>query len=261
MKNSYGVSIKWLAVTSFEIPCNGLTVVTDPYITECAGTDLTWEAVENCDILCLGHAHWDHVTDIPRLVKKFRPKLLCGEQTAMPLAKWLNYTPTRIYPMYPGTELDFGPVSIRAFYGRHTNLGSGYNDQVKLLASREWSQENPDSMEVQAWGSLEYRNYLFTFQNGTKLLIWGNDPTVEQKNMLAPMKPDIAILQLSKQDPVEMAEFAEAIGAKVVIPHHMDLRKTPEMYMPKVLKMQEEFLKRGPDGTFICPKNGEWMHL
>ena len=24
-----------------------------------------------------------------------------------------------------------------------------------------------------------------------------------------------------------MAEFAEAIGAKVVIPHHMDLRKTP----------------------------------
>jgi len=41
----------------------------------------------------------------------------------------------------------------------------------------------------------------------------------------------------------------------------MDLRKTPEMYMPKVLKMQEEFLKRVPDGTFICPKNGEWMHL
>ena len=46
MKNTYGVSIKWLAVTSFEIRCNDLTVVTDPYITECVGTDLTWEAVE-----------------------------------------------------------------------------------------------------------------------------------------------------------------------------------------------------------------------
>ena len=45
MGKKYGVSIKWLAVTSFEIRCNGLTVVTDPYITECVGTDLNWEAV------------------------------------------------------------------------------------------------------------------------------------------------------------------------------------------------------------------------
>ena len=116
MENLYGVSIKWLAVTSFEIRCNDLTVVSDPYITECVGTDLTWEAVENCDIICLGHAHWDHVTDIPRLVRKYQPKLLCGDQTAMPLAKWLNYTPSLIYPMYPNNELNFGDVKICALY-------------------------------------------------------------------------------------------------------------------------------------------------
>ena len=76
MKKTYGVSIKWLAVTSFEIRCNNTTVVTDPYITECVGTDLTWGAVENCDIICLGHAHWDHITDIPRLVEKFKPRCM-----------------------------------------------------------------------------------------------------------------------------------------------------------------------------------------
>jgi len=261
MERKYGIELKWLAVTSFEFRFGGTTVLSDPYITECVGTDCTWENVDGCDIMLLGHAHWDHITDIPRLVDKFHPIILCGDQTAMPMAKWLNYTPTRIYPMYPNTELDFGPVRIKALFGRHCDLGSGFNDQCKTLASREWTQENPDSMEIQEWGSMEYRNYLFTFQNGTKLLIWGNDPTIEQKNMLAPIKPGIAILQLSKQDPVEMAEFAQAIGAKTVIPHHMDLRKTPEVYMPKVLKMQEEFLKRVPDGTFICPKNGEWLYL
>ena len=57
MEKKYGVSLKWLAVTSFEMRFGNTTVVSDPYITECVGTDVTWENVENCDIICLGHAH------------------------------------------------------------------------------------------------------------------------------------------------------------------------------------------------------------
>mgnify|MGYP006358704431 CR=1 FL=1 len=53
MSNSFGVSIKRLAVTSFEIRCGNTTVVTDPYITECVGTDLTWEAVERATQMIL----------------------------------------------------------------------------------------------------------------------------------------------------------------------------------------------------------------
>ena len=104
MERKYNVDIKWLAVTSFEMRFGNTTVVTDPYITECEGTDITYEAVENCNIICVGHAHWDHITDIPRLCEKFRPLILCGDQTATPLAKWLNYTPSYIYPMYPDLE-------------------------------------------------------------------------------------------------------------------------------------------------------------
>ena len=114
MMKEYGIDLKWLAVTSFEIRCGNTTVVTDPYITECVGTDLTWEAVEGCDIICLSHAHWDHITDIPRLISKFNPIVLCGDQTAMPLAMWLDYNPSCIYPMYPDTELDFNDVKIKA---------------------------------------------------------------------------------------------------------------------------------------------------
>ena len=47
----YGVSLRWMAVTSFEIRCNDLTVVTDPYITECPYADLTWESVEQCNMI------------------------------------------------------------------------------------------------------------------------------------------------------------------------------------------------------------------
>ena len=76
MNGKFGVAIKWLAVTSFEMRFGNTTVVSDPYITECAGTDLDYTAVENCDIISLGHAHYDHITDIPRLIEKFNPKIL-----------------------------------------------------------------------------------------------------------------------------------------------------------------------------------------
>ena len=257
----YGVSIRWMAVTSFEIRCNDLTVVTDPYITECPYADLTWESVENCDIICLSHAHWDHITDIPRLMKKFDSILLCGDQTAMPMAQWLNCRPSRVYPMYPNLELDFDSVKIKALYGRHTDLKNGFNDECDMLRTRPICQEDPGIGAVQPIGSFEYRNFLLTLPNGTKILIWGNDPTVEQRNICKALQPDIAIIQRSvkPEDIVKKAEFAAAIGCKVLIPHHHDF-KAPED--PAVIAaFRDAFLRLVPDGTFIAPEHGKWMEL
>lgn len=261
MDKSYGVSLKWLAVTSFEFRFDDLTVVTDPYISECVGTDLTWEAVENCHLICLGHAHWDHVTDIPRLAEKFQPKILCGDQTAMPLAKWLNYNPSLIYPMYPDMELDFGSVKIRALYGRHTSLGRGFNDLCARLEANEYAVKDPGIASLQGLGSLEYRNFLFTLPNGTKILLWGNDPTVEQVNICKALQPDIAIIQRSAkpEDIVKKAEFAAAIGCKVLIPHHQDFVRVDDPVILETFK--EEFLRRVPDGIFITPEHGQWIHI
>lgn len=261
MERRYNIDIKWLAVTSFEMRFDGLTVVTDPYITECAGTDITYEAVEKCDLICLGHAHWDHVTDIPRLAEKFSPKILCGDQTAMPLAKWLNYDPSYIYPMYPDTELDFDSVKIRALYGRHKSMNKGFNDLCDELVLNPLCVADEGIAALQPIGSMEYRNYLFTAKNGTRILLWGNDPTAEQVNICRALKPDIAIIQKGSSDNeiAAKAEFAAKIGAKVLIPHHHDFRRVDDPYA--IEKMKEEFLSRVPDGEFVTPVHGEWIYL
>ena len=257
MTTNYGIDIKWLAVSSFEIRFGNRTVVTDPYITECVGTDITYEAVENCDIICLGHSHWDHITDIPRLCEKFSPRVLCGDQTALPMAKWLNYDPTFIYPMYPDTELDFGDVKIRALYGRHKSLGKGFNDLCARLEDHELCKADPGIAALQPIGSLEYRNYLFTASNGTKILFWGNDVTIEQINLCKALKPDIAIIQRGSS--AERAEFAKEIGCKVLIPHHHDFKQADDSSIIETFRA--EFLRRVPDGIFLAPEHGKWMDL
>ena len=155
MKKDYGIDIKWLAVTSFEMRFGQTTVVSDPYVTECAGPDIDWTAIENCDIITLSHSHWDHITDIPRLVEKYHPRILCGDMTAMPLAAWLNYTPSHIYPMYPDCELNFGDVKIKALYGRHTNLGRGWNDLLARLGENELCKQDSGIAALQTPGSME----------------------------------------------------------------------------------------------------------
>lgn len=261
MGTHFGVSIKWLAVTCFEIRAEGVSVVTDPFVTDCESTDLNWEAIENCDIICLSHPHFDHITDIPPLLEKFHPLLLCGDQTAMPMVNWLGYNPSRTYPMYPNMELDFDTIKIRALYGRHTDQKKGYHELVESLGKYRICAEDPVINAMQGLGSMEYRNFFFTLPNGTKILLWGNDPTPEQTNLCKALQPDIAIIQRSS-DPAgiqKKAEFAAAIGCKVLIPHHMDF---PAVSPPETIEaFKEAFLRLVPDGIFINPAHGAWIDL
>lgn len=262
MSRKYNIDIKWLAVTSFEFRCGGTTVVSDPFITECAHSPLTWEDVENCNIICLSHSHWDHITDIPRLIPKFHPIILCGDQTAMPLVQWLNAPASTIYPMYPDMELDFGDVKIKALYGRHTKTSDkGFNDVCRDLATRDLCIADPGINALQPIGSMEYRNFLLTLPNGTKVLLWGNDPTPEQLAICKALQPDIGIIQRST-DPEKAAQkgaFAAAIGCKVLIPHHHDfkVKDDPAIFEP----MKKAFLENMPEGEFILPEHGSWICL
>ena len=81
--------------------------------------------------------------------------------------------------------------------------------------------------------------------------------------MLKGIQPDIAILQYTKQarDPDAMARFARDIGCRILIPHHMDLKKKPKEYMPEVEVFKNAFLAIAPEAQFLCPVNGQWIEL
>ena len=257
----YNIRLKWLTITCFEMQFGNTTVVSDPCIGASSCNDLTYENIEHCDIITLSHTHWDHVTDLPALMDKFPVPVLVGSLSALPTLRWLDCNPTRVYPMDANVELDFGDVKIQALFGRHCSPGKTAKQLPAYFAQNPNCAADPAMLQMQVLGSLEYRNFLFTTKDGVKVLLWGNEVIESQKNMLRELRPDICILQLSKQTPEEVAELAAVSGCKVLIPHHMDLSKTREQYLPRVEQLREEFLKRVPDGLFICPENNRWIDL
>lgn len=258
----YNIQLKWLTITCFELHFGHTAVVSDPCIGENSGNDLTWQDIEACDILTLTHCHWDHITDLPRLMEKFPAPLLAPAQSAYPLLRWLDCNPSRIYPMESNLELDFGEVRVRALFGTHTTPQYQSVTELETAFLRHPCLRGDRAMfEMQALGSMEYRNYLYTTADGVRLLLWGNDVSTVQKNLVNSLHPDICILQLTAQDPLDVARLAADAGARVLIPHHMDLFKTREEYLPQVERCREEFLRLVPDGQFIEPRNNQWIEL
>ncbi len=261
MDRKYGVDIKWLAVTCFELKFGNTTIVSDPYVTECTGTNLDYTSIENCDIITLTHAHYDHVTDIPRLSKKFNPIIICGDMTAMPLIKWVNCLASKIYPCCPNLELNFGDVKIKSLFGRHTLQDVCYKEMTERIEKAEVCVNDKLLAELQGVGSIEYRNYIFTTSNGVKVLIWGNDATIDQLNILKAEKPDIALMQRTtkKENHEKLAKFIKEIGCKVVIPHHQDFIGVED---PEIVNGLKSAVKEiAPEVEFITPVHGEWIRL
>jgi len=257
------VKIKWLSVASFEIEYDGHHLVTDPFFTDSPNSPCTIDDVEGCEIITLSHFHFDHTPDIPALVEKYNPSILCGPLSALPLAEWGNINPSTIYPMDANLELNFGWVKIKAIFGVHMNQELNYRDLMQNLSEYDYMKAHPEQMPYQKYGSIEYRNYLFTFANGEKILIWGNDCNEVQKNIVLENKQDCAIMQATKQllDPRKYARFMCEAGVKKVILHHMDLVWTRDEWLPMVEKLAEELRKVGPDIELIVPEYNQYIEI
>lgn len=256
------IRIKWLSCASFEIDIDGKAIVTDPFITHNPGSPCTQADVERCDLMTLSHGHYDHITDFPALAERFPDApILCGPLTAMPLVKWADLNPMCVYPMESNLEIDLDWVKAKALFGHHNNFNMKFSEATEKVNSRQICKDIPGMEELNEIGSLEYRNFLFTAPDGRKILIWGSMPSVDQYNMLKGIHADIAILQRNTKNPEKLAKFAEATGAKVIIPHHMDLRTTREEYLPVLERSKAEYLRLVPDGQFIIPEHNEWYEF
>ena len=256
----FGIRLKWLGCACFEMDFDGLHVVSDPWITVNEKNDLTWEDVEKCNYITLTHAHHDHITDIPVLMEKFPAYLMCGDGVAMSLMKWANVNPMRMYPMSPNLELDMDKVKIKALYGRHGPLKGNAEERIANFENHKFHGQNELTKELGLWGDFEYRNFLYTTPNGTKMLLWGNKiARPDQRNMLIAEQPDIGIIQVTGTNKAEeMAAACKDMGLKVVIVHHIDY---PGDYMRQTNALKDALAEIAPEIQFIIPEYNKWIEL
>jgi L-ascorbate metabolism protein UlaG (beta-lactamase superfamily) len=161
--------------------------------------------------------------------------------------------------MVPNLELDFDDVKIKALYGRHGPLPGAADVRMERHKNSQINAGDPNLIELGFWGDFEYRNFLYTMPNGTKVMICGSKLHRDQQNILREVKPDVLLLQVvGVNGAARTAALIKEIGCKTVIPFHFDF---PNSYMSKVNELGDALKELAPEVEYIVPEYGQWIEL
>lgn len=252
------IKIRWLTNASFEIDGCGEVIVTDPCLKQSTCNVFNADSFKRVDHVLVSHMHWDHITELPDIEKKFHPNIFTGALGADLLATWLDCNTSFIYPMFPNQELNMGKVSIKMIYNRHANVNKKKSEQEKKNRDYDFMSHYPGLEKLQSMGGMEMCSFLITFENEFRILFWGGNVSQNQISTLRGLHPDVALMQYTKQGPIHVSELANAIGPSVLIPHHHDL-KVP--FHDEITQEKLKLLKECYKGKLICPENGQWLEF
>lgn len=250
------VKLRWLTNACVEIRCCDQVIVTDPCLSLTPCKKFTADSFERIDSVLISHIHWDHISDLPEVYRKYNPLIFCGYMSADKLLGWFHANPSRAYPMFPNQEINMGPYKVKLLYNRHLDINMEWKG-TKPSKYTFWD-DYPGMKEVSDYGGLEMSSYLITFENGTTILFWGGAIGYDQIDTLKGLRPDIAIMQYSKQRIEDLVPLINAVQPKVLIPHHHDLRK---QFEDPDVQNNLKLLKETYKGNIVCPKNGEWLEF
>lgn len=253
-----GLSIRWITYACFEIKLPEGTIVIDPYIGASKATPFDASIIEGADSVFISHTHYDHITDIKYLIDKFNSQVYVGEVSSLELLRYLDCQASNIIPVTPGYTFYECGAEILPIRGRHIDP----NITIKAHVQRITETQGMKELEPLQWyGGLDYINYFITTSGGIKILFFGNRCTKKDLLRLKGVKPDIALVQMSSfgEGKEEMyAEFCSSLGAKVIIPHHMDMRYSPEKYGEGIGKVAAILKEESPEMLVINPESGRW---
>lgn len=123
---------RWLGVAGIELGVQDEVLMIDPFLTRPPflrqwfgrvepDRALVAQKVRRCDIVLVTHAHWDHLMDVPEVVKNTGATALGSPNTCRLLAA-LGVPSGRILPIKAGDRLDLGAFKVWVMPAEHTRL-------------------------------------------------------------------------------------------------------------------------------------------
>jgi L-ascorbate metabolism protein UlaG (beta-lactamase superfamily) len=219
------MELAWLGRSCFQLTTRVRTrVLFDPYL------DNYREQEERPfplpDAVCISHGHLDHFADVPDLIRGDSPALVVAiPQLCRALRELMPETQHRLFPLVWGDQTELQAIGFRAF--RSPPLKTSLYDMFEefgvsqvldfLQACRQLADDilylPLTSFGVEVDG---LRLLHFVAENGDE------EDGVDVGDISACFAPDVALVGVMPGEEVRSAEYAAALGAPLVIPHHYE---------------------------------------
>jgi L-ascorbate metabolism protein UlaG (beta-lactamase superfamily) len=227
------IRITYLGVNGFQFESSGHALLVDPYFTRVellsAALNQPIQSDPNrvaeglkrvqhrVDAVLVTHAHFDHLLDVPEIMRRTRTRLLAG-QTAIRLVESVGISRNECESVRPGSMQRIGPWTIRVFAAQHDRLfgkvpfdrcpPAPLDREKPPVKASDWCMGEPLAFVIEAAGKRIY------IDSGG---VPGAPPDRRIKDV------DLAILGVALPDSRD--RFAEAIKQlrpRYILPSHQD---------------------------------------
>jgi L-ascorbate metabolism protein UlaG (beta-lactamase superfamily) len=154
------VVLRWLGTANYEVAWRGKVFLFDTYYERPGRTrsiGFTVDQVKRADVILIGHAHSDHISDVAPVAKQ-TGALVVGAPITIAEAIALGVPQSQTRVVNDGDVLSFGDVKVRVALARHSTIQAGLFDAHRQIYAVDGlgpltPAEAEQSKRVQARGS------------------------------------------------------------------------------------------------------------
>ena len=212
------LEMRWLGVAGIELRVNKQILVIDPFVTRPpirrmwfgrirSDSTLVTAKVPRGDFVLVTHAHWDHVMDVPVIIKQTRAEVY-GSTNTCKLLTILGVPEEHLHEIKVGDQLTLGMFQVAILQAEHGLVlgrpfatGSLASNLHPPLRMRDYRMDTCFSFLIEV--------------DGLRFLDWSSE-----KVHLAPLADVLFVKPLQKPDYYEA--LLGVVQPRVVIPIHWD---------------------------------------
>ena len=240
------VEMRWLGTACFEVILpNKKTLIIDPYLDDSVNAPITSDEIKGCDYIFLTHGHFDHVLDVGKIARRFKPKIFCSHVVGTSLTENQGVSPESITQVSAGDTIREQGLRVEVLKGFHVDFAAEY----KRVTGKDLTQEGSDSTttikqaiialfgsdrvpeRLSEWMGMypqgEQLNFVFDPVGGRRIYMAGSYPAPDIIEVAKRAKAHITLLQVLPRNifrglEEQTANLAIASGCRIVVPQHHD---------------------------------------
>jgi L-ascorbate metabolism protein UlaG (beta-lactamase superfamily) len=211
------VTLRWLGVAGLEFSLGGYTLLVDPFFTRpspwqvisprgvAPDAALVARHIRRADSVLVTHAHYDHLLDVPEVLRQTGARAYGSRNTCDLLAR--HGFPAQEYScISAGDRFELGPFLVEVFPARHTRtpLDHWINGPLPARITR---RKLPLRL-------VDYRMddcFSFRIHAAGKTFLAGNHPAPADVLLIAPF-----------HSPAALHEILSAVAPAIVVPIHWE---------------------------------------
>jgi L-ascorbate metabolism protein UlaG (beta-lactamase superfamily) len=250
-------TFQWLGAAGFRVEHRGRVMLIDPYLTS-RGADadpvqpLGPEDVSDAEVIFVSHGHFDHLADVPAVVRASGAGVFCSGIAADTLER-KGVPPSKIRRLSGGESLDAGICTVRVFPTEHIVFDLAL---ILRTAPRVLRPSNLNLLAgIRGMPSGPVLVYWFDF-DGLSVVHMGSLGMVgEEARQLGIENIDILMPPLQGHTHIcsRAARLTAAISPRAVVPQHHDDFFPPVSQRVELMPFQAMVSRMAPGCAYFEP--------